>query len=423
MTAASQDGSTLQAWVPRSLLQLPAGHGPSPVTREGLTPVQLSWRDGRLLVPTVLPSTVLQSDAAPQQLVLPRLVDPHVHLDKAFSWGDHPNLSGTYDGALAANLEEHQTRSEAVVLARGEEALQRACRHGLRAMRSHIDSLGPGADPSWRALLQLRERWQGRLDLQLVALVPLAHWQTPAGERLAEQVAASGGLLGGVLTPPCRGAAVRRQLKALLTLADRFGCAVDLHIDEADRAPAAGLKQLLQVQEQLHCRQRITCSHASSLALLAEAPLRRFAERMAAAGLQVVALPLTNGWLLGRVPDATPVQRPLAPIRQLQRAGVRVAVGGDNVADPWFPGGDFDPLALMAASLPLAQLAPWQRLGLAPFTTAAAETLQLSWNGVLREGAPADLVSLQAGSWSDALRRPPERRILIAGRWWQPAKR
>ncbi len=418
MTAASPDGSTLKAWIPRSLLEPSAGSGPPPVTREGLTPVQLSWSEGRLL-----PPIPLDLEAAPQHLALPRLVDPHVHLDKAFSWGDYPNLSGTYDGALAANLQEHQSRSESAVLVRGERALQRACCHGLRAMRSHIDSLGPGAEPSWRALLQLRERWRDRIDLQLVALVPVAHWSTPEGEHLAQQVAEWGGLLGGVLSPPCGGAAVRQQLKALLVLADRFGCAVDLHIDEADRDPGAGLQQLLRVQEQLHCRQPITCSHASSLALLPQRQLRRLAERMADARLQVVALPLTNGWLLGRVPDATPVQRPLAPIQQLQRGGVRVAVGGDNVADPWFPGGDFDPLALMAASLPLAQLAPWQRLGLAPFTTAAAETMQLSWNGVLREGAPADLVVLQAGGWSDALRRPPQRQVLIAGRWWQPAKR
>ena len=75
---------------------------------------------------------------------------------------------------------------------------------------------------------------------------------------------------------------------------------------------------------------------------------------------------------LERRSDLTPLQRPQAPIRQLQRSGVRVAVAGDNVADPWFPGGDFDPLSLMAAAIPLTQLLPWQRLGLAPFTTAAA---------------------------------------------------
>ena len=137
----------------------------------------------------------------------------------------------------------------------------------------------------------------------------------------------------------------------------------------------------------------------------------------------MVALPLTNGWLLGQSPEATPLRRPLAPIRQLQRAGVRVAVGGDNVADPWFPAGDFDPLALMASCLPLAQLAPWQRLGLSPFTTAASAVMRLGWDGRIGCDAPADLIVLEADSWSEALRRPPERRVLIGGRWWKPGRR
>ncbi len=136
----------------------------------------------------------------------------------------------------------------------------------------------------------------------------------------------------------------------------------------------------------------------------------------------MVALPLTNGWLLGRQVDQTPVLKPLAPIRSLQRAGVTVAVGADNVVDPWFPVGDLDPLSLMASALPLTQLAPWERLGLAPFTTAAAAAMNLSWTGLLHNGAPADLLVLDATSWSEALRRP-ERRVLVAGRWWSALSR
>ena len=196
---------------------------------------------------------------------------------------------------------------------------------------------------------------------------------------MARRLALCGGLLGGVLEPSMLGPAVDQQLKALLRLADRHGLAVDLHIDEADHAPAQGVKQLLRALQITPVRVPISCSHASSLALLPQAALQRLGERMMSANLQVIALPLTNAWLLERCSDLTPLKRPQAPIRQLQRSGVRVAVAGDNVADPWFPAGDFDPLALMAAALPLTQLLPWQRLGLAPFTTAAAGVLGLSW--------------------------------------------
>jgi cytosine deaminase len=99
---------------------------------------------------------------------------------------------------------------------------------------------------------------------------------------------------------------------------------------------------------------------------------------------------------------------------------VVVAVGGDNVQDPWFPGGDFDPLALLRFCLPASHLVPWRRQGLSPFTTAAARLLELGWDGVLRLGGPADLVVLGASCWQDVLAGNPRRRVLRAGRWLPP---
>ena len=137
-------------------------------------------------------------------------------------------------------------------------------------------------------------------------------------------------------------------------------------------------------------------------------------------GIAVVALPSTNLWLLGKRQGRTPWRRPQAPIRQLQEAGVVVAVGGDNVQDPWFPAGDFDPVALLSFCLPACHLVPWQRQGLAPFTTAAARLLELEWDGVLRVGGPADLVVLGAPTWQELLARTPRRRVLRDGRWLPP---
>ena len=413
MSQHSNRSNSLQAWIPRGLLELPAQHPVPTCTREGLTPIQIHWCDG--VLEDLRPLDADQSP--PGHVVLPRLVDAHVHLDKAFTWHEHPNLLGTYEGALNANLVEHQSRSSQGVLLRGERAVQQAFRQGLRALRSHIDSGGPAAELSWEGLETLQRRWHGRVDLQLVALAPLAFWTSAEAESMARRLVTCGGVLGGVLDPSMLGPVVAEQLKALLHLADRHGLAVDLHIDEADKAPAQGVEQLLRALQITPVTVPITCSHASSLALLPPIALQRLGERMMTANLQVIALPLTNAWLLERRRDITPLKRPQAPIRQLQRSGVRVAVAGDNVADPWFPCGDFDPLSLMATAIPLTQLLPWERLGLAPFTTAAAGVLGLSWDGVLRRGAPADLIAVKGTSWSDVLRGSSSRRVLVQGEW------
>jgi cytosine deaminase len=401
----------LRLQLPRCLLD--PGLPGVPADADGLVALAVEHREGRI-------TRIRPTPAAGRRLPLAftPLVEPHAHLDKCFSWPAFPNRSGTLAEALSQNLREAEHRTGEQVLERGAAALEKAWRHGLRAIRSHIDSGGPTARVSWEALLSLRQRWAGRVDLQLVALVPVSHWGTPAGAELAGWVADQGGLLGGVLGPPYgHGHRDRQSLARLLTLAERLGVGIDLHIDEADRNPARGLRLLLSLLQHRRPPVPITCSHVASLALLSERALQPLAEALAAAGVAVVALPLTNLWLLGRRSGQTPVLRPQAPLRSLQRAGVAVAVGGDNVQDPWYPGGDLDPLELLRLAPLTSQLWPAQRRDLAAFTTAPARLLDLSWDGVLREGGPADLVVTGADGWSDLLARSPRRRVLRGGRW------
>lgn len=401
--------------LPRALLD-PRLQGLPPSDREGLVTVVLSHRDGRICDIQAAPG---DGSAAP--LALTPLVEPHAHLDKVFTAETFPNPEGTFAGAFAANSREHASRTAEIVHRRAGRALQMAWRHGLRAVRSHIDSLGPGATASWEALDSLQKSWEGRVELQRVALVPIRHWLTPDGEALARRVAAAGGLLGGVVGPPfATSGSDRRALLALLRLADQHGCSIDLHIDEASDQPGRGLRLLTALLRQHRIQVPLVCSHASSMALLRERACRRLAEDMAEAGVGVVALPTTNLWLLGKQRGRTPLLRIQAPLHQLQAAGVAVAIGGDNVQDPWYPGGAFDPIELLRLSVLLSHGQPWSRLGLAPFTTAPSRLLQLPWDGVLRIDAPADLVVLGVASWAELLASAPQRRVLRSGQWLPP---
>jgi len=399
--------------IPRGLLD-PTLPFP-PADSEGLTRVCLAHQDGRI--------TRLRPYEGPEPeggvpMALTPLVEAHAHLDKAFTSPRRANLAGTMEEALRVNQREAGERTAEAVEQRAERALERGWRYGLRAIRSHIDSGGPWSDFCWEVLGGLRRRWAGRVELELVALVPIHHWLTREGAQLARRVAAEQGLLGGVLGPPYQlQGGEREALLAMFSLGEREGCGIDLHIDESDQPPPRGLISLTKALRRRPLQVPLVASHASSMGLLEDRALRQLADGMAQAEVGVVALPTTNLWLLDRDPEKTPSRRPKAPIRQLQQAGVTVAIGGDNVQDAWFPGGDFDPIELIRFATVASHLLPWQRAGLAPFTTCPARLLNLPWDGVLRIGAPADLVVLAATSWTEVLARSPRRRVLRNGDW------
>ena len=397
--------------VPRCLIGDGANILGIPVDCEGLCSLKVEWKHGKIF------SIKGLNDATkvPNEILLPRFVEPHAHLDKAFSWSRAPNFKGSYQEALAANLSDYKSRSQNQLLFSVEKSLNLALINGIRAIRSHIDSFGENVMRDWDLLEDIRKKWRDKIFLQFVALVPLEFWQTYEGELLAQRVALNGDLLGGVIAPPFNKKKTIKSLLHLVQLANRLNCDIDLHIDESQSCPAAGVKLLLEVLGRIKNEISITCSHLSSMALLRDKSISNLAKEMAEKKLNVVALPLTNSWLLGRNERSTSIKRPLAPIFQLQKAGVVVSVGGDNVNDAWFPFTNFDPINLMAFSMPIAHLAPWDRLGLSPFTSSAASILNLQWDGVLQKGSPADFVLLDSNSWVKALSERPKRRVVVNG--------
>ncbi len=397
--------------VPRCLIGEGANILGVTVDFEGLCSLQVEWRHGKICSIKGLKD----ASKVPNEILLPRFSEPHAHLDKAFSWSRAPNYKGSYQEALVANLNDYKSRSQGQLLFSVEKSLNLALVNGIRAIRSHIDSFGENVMRDWDLLEDVRKKWRDKIFLQFVSLVPLEFWQTYEGELLAQRVALNGDLLGGVIAPPFNKKKTIKSLLHLVQLANRLNCDIDLHIDESQSCPAAGVKLLLEVLGHIKNEISITCSHLSSMALLREKSISNLAKEMAEKKLNVVALPLTNSWLLGRNERSTSIKRPLAPIFQLQKAGVVVSVGGDNVNDAWFPFTNFDPINLMAFSMPIAHLAPWDRLGLSPFTSSAASILNLQWDGVLQKGSPADFVLLDSNSWVKALSERPKRRIVVNG--------
>ena len=378
---------------------------------EDLCSVSISWEDGFVSELKPLKNKVTK----PKNILFPRFVETHSHFDKSFTWADFPNLASNYGGALSDNLKEHKTRTTDKVLKRAEKSLRLAIRNGYRAIRSHIDTYKSQSIDIWIELFKLQKKFSSELTLQFVALAPLEFWDTSNGEELAKIFSSYGGILGGVIVPPFNKKDTIKFLTKMLLLASKYKLEIDLHIDESIIEPGAGIKVLLETIENLKIRTPITCSHLSSLISLKDSEILHLGNKMAEKNIKVIALPLTNFWLLNRNNKTTSFQRPVAPIKQLQKSHVDVSIGSDNIQDPWYPFGNFDPFYMMSCSIPMLQLNPWERKTLSSIFFAPSRLLNLKWDGLIKKGCPADFVILDAQRWADVFSSNLKRKVFIKG--------
>jgi cytosine deaminase len=349
-------------------------------------------------------------------LVMPAFVDCHTHIDKAhlIDRADFPEF-GLME-AIAA-MEALKARwTEADLIRRAQFALSCAYAHGVRAMRSHVDWRRSTPSFVWPALAALRREWQGRVDLQLAPLIPLDEAEDETLLGAAIRAAETGGGVIGFFVYEQEPLA--RRLEDVIARASVHDLDLDFHIDEGLDPALRGLRALTDRLAARRFKGRVLCGHCVSSSLLSAADLADLLIRMRDTGIHVVTLPQTNLALQDRHPARSPRLRGMAPIREFAAAGIPVSIGTDNVRDGFYAFGDHDPLEALALAAHVAHLPDAARLWPASITVNPARAMGLSWDGVIRRGAPADLVLFEARSGSELFaRHGTPRRILRAGRW------
>ena len=346
--------------------------------------------------------------------VWPGPVDVHTHLDKGHIWPRAANPDGTFASALQimrTDREAHWLAAD--VRARFEFGLRCAFAHGTVALRTHLDC-APLHRITWPLFRELRERWAERITLQGVSLVSVDDLSGAFAEQLADLVAESGGVFGCAtfMAPD-----LDRRLDLVFALAAERGLDLDFHVDETADVHATSLRHIAEAALRHRFAGRILCGHCCSLALQE----RREAERTLAlareAGIAVVSLPLCNLYLMNRAPGRTPRWRGVTLLHEMAARGIPVALASDNCRDPFYGYGDHDVLEVFREAVRIAHLdCPVGAWPMAVTRTPAA-IMGLPQRGVIRVGAPADLVLFRARGWSELLSRPQtERVVLRAGR-------
>ncbi len=382
--------------------------------REDLATVDIAIRDRRIFaVRSADPDAVsdVPSVDLSQGLVWPCFVDMHTHLDKGHIWPRSPNPDGTFGGALERVRQDTTRRWEPEdVYRRAEFGLKCSYAHGTQAVRTHLDAFDAQGEISFEVFRQLRQAWRDRIALQAVCLVTLDYFWGEKGERLADLVAESGGVLGGVAF---MNADIVAQIDRVFELAKERGLDLDFHTDESLNPDDKALRLVAQAAVRHQFEGRITCGHCCSLSVQSEADVRETIEAVKAANISVVSLPMCNLYLQDRRQGQTPRYRGVTILRELKAAGVKCAIASDNCRDPFFAYGDHDGLEVFTQSVRIGQLD--HPIGDWPMavTRSPAEMMGLDNVGLIDEGMPADLVVFKARSFNELMSRGQRDRAVI----------
>src|SRR6185369_10008582 len=122
------------------------------------------------------------------------------------------------------------------------------------------------------------------------------------------------------------------------------GLDLDFHVDESDSPDARTLERIADAALRHTFKGQIVAGHCCSLALADEAERAATIAKVAEARIAVVSLPMCNMYLQDRKSGRTPRWRGVAPLHELDAAGVTVMVASDNTRDPFYAYGDLDML-------------------------------------------------------------------------------
>lgn len=389
--------------------------------RDGLALADIAIDDGRIA--SILPAGTdgIDADHPPVDLdggiVLPRLVDAHVHLDKGHIWPRRRNPDGSFKGALENVLADREANWSADdVRARMEFGLRCALAHGTAAVRTHIDSLGKQIGISWPVLAELRAEWAGRITLQASPLFGLqfaldaAHMQAVTKAVLAH----GDGLFGCVtyMIPE-----IDQALDIVFRNAIDHGFDLDFHVDETNDPEARALEHIADAALRHRFAGKILCGHCCSLALQQPRDEASIIAKVKEAGIAVVSLPMCNMYLQDRQAGRTPRWRGVTALHELKAAGVPAMIASDNTRDPFYAYGDLDLVEVLREGTRILQLdhsgTDWANA----VARTPADVMGLPKAGRLSPSGPADLILTRARDWTEFFARPQsDRTVIVAGK-------
>lgn len=345
------------------------------------------------------------------RVLIPGIVEGHLHLDKALIADRKPNRSGTLQEAIAVTAELKPTFTAEDVRERAEKTLRQVIQHGVTHMRTESEFDPAGGFTGFEVILELKEKYKHAIDIQVVAFPQEGIMKAPGTEQMMHEAMAMGAdIVGGI---PYNDLSANEHIDLVFEIAKKYQKPLDFHQDFKDDMAGSSIEYLCKKTIAEGYQGKVTVGHLTSLGAFPPDQLAPIAELMAEAQISVMCLPATDLHLGGRH-DAYNVRRTLTPVRALKKAGVNVCLASNNIRNAFTPYGNGDLFQIAMLAIPAAHLGGADDLkGVLPMiTTNSAKALGISNYG-LAVGNTADMVLLDTRKVIDAIIDLPDKLFVI----------
>jgi cytosine deaminase len=337
------------------------------------------------------------------------LVDSHIHLDKAGILGRCTICEGTLAEAVRETAKAKAGFTTEDVYARAATVLERAILQGTTLLRTFVEIDPRAGFRSFEAIRQLKKDYAWAIDIEICAFAQEGLTQEPETEAMLAQALSDGAdLVGGCpYTDPDPKAHIRR----IFDLAERFGTAVDFHLDFDLKPENSNLPAVITETVARGYGGRVSVGHVTKLSAHPPEDVLAIGRRLGNAGIAVTVLPSTDLFLTGRDRDHL-VPRGVAPALDLLGQGVCTSIATNNVMNPFTPYGDASLIRMANLYANVAQASlDADMVSVFSMVSDGAAQLMGRDHGV-RIGAAADLVLIDGADPAEIVR---EIRPVLAG--------
>lgn len=353
------------------------------------------------------------------KLVLPPLIDPHIHLDKCLtSEIMRQNKSGTLDEAIEILWDIKRKYTEEDVIERALKVIKWAISNGTLYMRTHCDVDTIAGLTPLKALIKLREMVSPYLYLQIVAFPQEGILKDEGTEDLLWQALEMGAdVVGGMPFNEYTEEDQKKHIDIVFDIAKEFRASIDMHVDETDDPNAKTLHYLAVKTIRESYYGKVTAGHTCALASYDDVYANFVISLVKNAKMNIITNPATNLMLQGRF-DKEPKRRGITRVREFLNKGVNVSFGQDCIKDAFYPyygQADMLEVALITAHAVQMTTEDDVKTLINMMTYNAAKVLELREYGI-KENNLANFVIFDCYDYRDLIRTRPSRKVFVKGK-------